>query len=446
MHSRVLVPILALVVGIGASCGAPNGAGGAADPVSGVWDAALTIPAGDVGFGLDLKLDETSVAGAILNGTERQDLSSGSFDGETLTLRLDYYDGTITAKFEGDDRKVLTGEYARLTSRGPAHFPFRATRRGEAGSAPRTVEAAAVDPGALDISGDWIMTVRKADGAVASVDEATFEKGAFADGRLALTGTVIPVTGDYGLLSGEAWAEPGATGAQPKFRLSRFNGIHVTLLTGEVKADGTLAGEFASGPTYRASFTAVREERATAADGELADPYSVTRVKNPAEPFAFSLPGLDGKMVSLSDERFRGKVVVIDIFGTWCPNCHDEAPFLAELHERYGKDGLEVVGLAYEYTDDLERNRRQIEIFRKKHGVRYPVLMAGTTAEGEIARTLPQLEGFMAYPTTIFVGRDGRVRKIHAGFSGPATGERFTEVKREMEQTVKELLASEQGA
>ena len=96
--------------------------------------------------------------------------------------------------------------------------------------------------------------------------------------------------------------------------------------------------------------------------------------------------------------------------------------------------------LAYEYTPDTARNARQIDIFRKKYGIEFPILMAGTTAEGQIARTLPQLEGFGAYPTTIFIGRDGRVRRIHAGFSGPATGERHTHVKREFEALVKELL------
>jgi hypothetical protein len=119
----------------------------------------------------------------------------------------------------------------------------------------------------------------------------------------------------------------------------------------------------------------------------------------------------------------------------------DETPVLVDLYERYHKDGLEIVTLSYEYTDDAARNARQIEIFRKKYGIEYPILMAGTTAEGEIARTLPQLVGFGAYPTTIFVGRDGRVRKIHAGFSGPATGERFAEVKREFDELVRQLLA-----
>lgn len=413
------------------------GRSGSSDPITGVWDAALEIPAGEVGFALDLAQSEGRVAGAILNGPDRLELSGGAFDGQQVTLGLDYYDGTITARFADPERQVLEGEYARMTSAGRAAFPFRATRREAAPSGTPASDAL----GAIDISGDWLMTLENPDGTDGSVDEATFQKGEVVDGRLAVTGTVIPVSGDYGLLSG--WVEPPASGGRPKFRLSRFDGIHVTLLTGEMTPEGTLAGELASGKTYRVAFTATRAGAAAPASGQPADPNAVTTVKNPAEPFAFTLPDLEGRPVSLADERFRGKAVIVDIFGTWCPNCHDEAPLLVDLHRRYRDQGLEVVGLAYEYTDDVERNRKQIEIYRRKYGIEFPILMAGTTGEGEIARTLPQLEGFGAYPTTIFIGRDGRVRRIHAGFSGPATGPRHDEVKREFEETVRSLVASQ---
>jgi thiol-disulfide isomerase/thioredoxin len=288
----------------------------------------------------------------------------------------------------------------------------------------------------LDITGDWLMTLRDAGGKVVEVDEATFEVASLAPGVGAVTGTVIPVSGDYGLLSGTITGE-----GRPRFRMSRFDGIHVTLLTGERMPDGTLAGELASGSTYRVKWTAVR--KGAAAEGAPApkDPFALTSVRDPNEPFAFALPDLEGRQVALSDERFRGKVVLVDIFGTWCPNCHDETPFLVELYEKYRRDGLEIVALAYEYVDDKVRNKRQIDIYRRKYGIEFPILLAGTTNEGEIARTLPQLVNFGAYPTTIFIGRDGRVRKIHAGFSGPATGERFTAVKREFEEIVRELLA-----
>jgi hypothetical protein len=181
----------------------------AADPVSGHWNAALVIPSGDVAFALELELRGQAVTGAILNGPERQPFSSGSFDGTTLTLRLDYYDGTLTAKFEDAERTRLVGEYVRQTSKGIGRYEFHATHLPK--GAMLTLVRGAAAP-ALDISGDWVMTIRDKDGKVEEVDEATFAvRGAGSDRGL-VTGTVIPVSGDYGLLSGTIAPEPTAGG------------------------------------------------------------------------------------------------------------------------------------------------------------------------------------------------------------------------------------------
>jgi thiol-disulfide isomerase/thioredoxin len=249
-----------------------------------------------------------------------------------------------------------------------------------------------------------------------------------------VAGVLIPVSGDTGLLAGRELDS-----------LSRFDGIHVMLLKlepakSEVEAFGSLNGTFESGKTGRYTFTATRKEAAKKED-QPEDPFELTKVKDPNEAFQFSAPDpRTGKVVTASDPEFKNKVIIVDIMGTWCPNCHDEEPLLVDLYNRYHKNGLEIVSLAYEYTDDAARNARQIEIFRKKYNVPYPILIAGTTDDGQIAKTLPQLVGFGAYPTTIFVGRDGRVSKIHAGYTGPATGERFNQVQKEMDQIVRDLL------
>ncbi len=141
-----------------------------------------------------------------------------------------------------------------------------------------------------------------------------------------------------------------------------------------------------------------------------------------------------------SSPEFKGKAVIVDIFGTWCPNCHDEAPVLEELYRKYHEQGLEIVGLAYEYTDDAARNSRLLGIYRAKYGITFPMLLAGTVADGQIAKTLPQLVDFGAYPTTIFLDRSGHVHAIHAGFSGPSTGERYKQVQQNFDELVREIL------
>jgi peroxiredoxin len=143
-------------------------------------------------------------------------------------------------------------------------------------------------------------------------------------------------------------------------------------------------------------------------------------------------------MVSDDDARFREKVVIVAIGGSWCPNCHDEAPFLEELYRTYHSRGLEIVGLSFEEEDQL-KNPTRLKAFIQRYGVEYPMLLAGQTEE--LQSKLPQAVNLNAWPTTFFLGRDGRVRSVHAGFAGKATGEFHRELKEELIALVERLLA-----
>ena len=258
---------------------------------------------------------------------------------------------------------------------------------------------------------------------------------ATAAGRVAATGILEYVSGDTGLLHGAVFQ--GADG-QAHFHLSRFDGIHVLALDGGFQPDGTLKGRL-GGFVSLTTFTAERSQDVASADPNvLAE--GLTKVKDPQEAFRFS--GLDaaGKTVDQNSPEFKGKAIILDIFGTWCPNCHDEAPVLEKLYRKYHDQGLEIVGLAYEYTDDTARNLRQIGIYRAKFGLTYPLLLTGTTAEGQIAKTLPQLVHFGAFPTSIFIDRSGHVRAILAGFSGPSTGEKYQQVQQRMDELAREIV------
>jgi thiol-disulfide isomerase/thioredoxin len=150
-------------------------------------------------------------------------------------------------------------------------------------------------------------------------------------------------------------------------------------------------------------------------------------------------------VVANTDAQFRGRVVILSIGGSWCPNCHDEAPFLSELYTAFRARGLEIVGLMFENDPDPKIARPRVQSFVKRYGVEYPMLIAGTTQPSPTSKTindaLPQLVNFGAYPTTIFLGRDGRVRSMHAGFASPATGAEHVRLKQEMRELVENLLA-----
>ena len=188
-------------------------------------------------------------------------------------------------------------------------------------------------------------------------------------------------------------------------------------------------------------FTAERSSDAAVADpNTLAG--SLTKVKDPQAPFRFSGVDQSGKTINQDSPEFKGKPVIVDIFGTWCPNCHDEAPLLEQLYRKYRTQGLVIVGLAYEYVDDTARDLRQIGIYREKYGLTFPLLLAGTTDQGQIEKTLPQLVSFGAYPTAVFLDRNGRVHAIHAGFAGPSTGEKYQEVQQHMDELTREIVGA----
>ena len=144
------------------------------------------------------------------------------------------------------------------------------------------------------------------------------------------------------------------------------------------------------------------------------------------------------RIVSNTDDKFRGKVVLVSISGSWCPNCHDEAPFLSELYKKYRSRGLEIVSLSFEEEAQL-KNPVRLRAFIKRYGIDYTVLIPGEPKE--LAERVPQGVNLSSFPTTFFLGRDGRVRAVHAGFPGKASGEFHKQVKEETTSTVERLLA-----
>jgi thiol-disulfide isomerase/thioredoxin len=250
-----------------------------------------------------------------------------------------------------------------------------------------------------------------------------------------VSGSILRVDGDVGTLVGR-WKSG-------KLTLSHFAGERPTLFEATPNADGTLAVTY----NGNAHYTVMRSEVARAKGiPEPPDPSRYTSVKDPTAPFQFAFPdALTGKMVSSTDPQFRGKVVILAIGGSWCPNCHDEAPFLGELYRDFHARGLEIVGLMFENDPDPKAYRPRVQAFVKRYNIQYPMLYAGTTSptpqSKTIAEALPQLINFGAYPTSIYLGRDGRVRSVHAGFASPATGEEHVRLKKDLRELVEQLLA-----
>jgi len=395
----------ALALGIGTATAAfgPGGPGGE-------YRAALDLAGGALEFSVRINGAGSRLRGELCNGHRCQPMSAVRITGDSVTLEMADYAATIAAVRRGDS---LIGAYRNVGNRGPRVIPFRAVR----GRLP-------VEPAPARWLGRWDATYFGDWGSSPRVFE-------LRNGPAGLEGTIISNSGDYGHFAGRVRGD--------SFALSHFDGSFVYLLTGALDGD-TLRGVFHAGLRTQTPWAAVRGT----GKPHLKPPTEVTSADT-AAPFRFSFPDLEGRIVTERDPRFAGKVVLVDVFGTWCPTCHDAAPVLARLWRKYHARGLEIVGLAYEVTGDSAVDGRQLRRYREKFDLPFTILLAGLNDTEAAAASLPQLEGFTAFPTTIFLGRDGRVRRVHAGFYGPATGAQHERLVAEFEREIERLLGEGAG-
>jgi thiol-disulfide isomerase/thioredoxin len=373
-----------------------------AQPVSGIWDATVTVNRREVPFRMEFSGSGPGVQGSFFNGDEKLTSTRGSFENGRLVLYFDYYAGKLEAVWQDGE---LTGTYARPSG----VYPFHAQR-----SVPR----AAGNERAPSIEGLWEVELKSSKG------ESAWRMIVHQSGS-EVTAAILRVDGDTGTLTG-TWRDG-------KLLLSHFSGARPSLLEVTPQKDGSLS-ILQNGETMVARRPA--EARAKRLP-EPTDPSRHTSMKDSGEPFHFAFPDLSGRMVSDRDARFRGKVVIVAIGGSWCPNCHDEAPFLVELDRRYRARGLEIVTLSFEEADQLKDPSR-LRAFVKRYGIEFTVLLAGETSE--LNEKIPQAVNLNSWPTTFFLGRDGKVRSVHAGFAGRATGEYHTRLKEEVSALVERLL------
>lgn len=415
-----------LLSGLFAACGPQGGTqpaapAGSAPSLIGDWRAVLASPGGELPFTLRVADAGGELRAVAVNGEEEVPFSGVEREGARVVFHFSWYDSEITADVDASGDS-MSGTWRKTIPGGDSTLPFSASRGAEERFlAPATdgQASSAVD----SVGGVWAAEFTDEDGS--EVARAELEQ---IGSRV--TGTFLTPTGDYRYLEGSF--ESGL------LRLSTFDGAHAFLFQARAGDDGTLVGDFWSRDTYRATWIARR-----AADEEtiLPDAWSAVGLTNDDGTFSFRFPDLAGDPLALDDPRFADKVVLVNIFGSWCPNCNDEAPLLADWHRRYRDQGLEIVGLAYEFSGDPERDRVQVRRFAERYGIEYLLLLAGVSDKAEAASTLPDLTAVIAYPTTVFIGRDGKVRKIHSGFSGPGTGEHYERLVSELEGLIEELLA-----
>ncbi len=412
---------LAVVAGM-MMVGGAMGASGA--PLhEGHWRAFVETPGGELPFGLELQRDGEGWSATIRNGGERIDVPVVEVRDGEVTLGIDYFDAQITAKV-GEDGRTMSGQYSKR--RGPtnvASMRFGAEVSNDRFRVPDTGGAMA-----LPLPGRWrIRFGSEAQDAVGMfyIGSLLRDPGA----HVGVTGTILTTTGDYRFLEGD-W--DGKT-----LRLSAFDGAHAFLFKGQIQGNRTLVGDFWSGNHFHDTWTAVPDETVTLPDAWSLNDVDADRLEE------LSFPDGAGNLRSLAEPELRGRATIIEVFGTWCPNCKDATDYLVELHGKYAERGLAIVGLAFEITGDAERDAAQVKTYMDRRSVPYTVLVAGLADKAKASEAFPAIDAVKAYPTTIFLDEEGRVRAVYTGFSGPATSEEHTRLRQQWEGLIEELLETE---
>lgn len=377
---------------------------------SGLWKAELSVMDSKV-LPFIFKINENETF-TVYNAEERIIVNEIEMKGDSIVIRMPVYEGVLKGKIVSDE--LIRGEFIKssLNRSVPFLLKYGDFQRFEVINEPKG-----------NVEGSWEMVF-----SAHSEEDRYIAKGIFKQVGERVTGTIRTTTGDYRYLEG---VMEGNT-----MKLSTFDGAHAFLFEAEVR-DAIMYGFFYSGNHWKEPFSAVKNE-----DYELPSEESLTYLKDGHEKIEFSFADSNGKVMSLSDKKFENKVVVVQIMGTWCPNCLDETKYYTQFYNEHKDKNIEFVSLAFEYAPTVEKANKAIKRLVGKVNVPYPVLLAqyGTSDKKKANEKLPMLNHVLSYPTSIFIDKKGKVRKIHTGFNGPATGEKYEDFKKEFESFVEQLI------
>jgi peroxiredoxin len=387
-------------------------------PQLGLYRAVLRLPGGDAPFGLEVAQEQQQYVLYLINGAERTRVSDVKVKDGELTASFPGYENTLRAKMNRDS---LEGSVTLIKAGGKEQVIAFVAKLGETY---RFYAKSSTDN--ADVDGTWDATFTNEKG------ETSKAILLFEQGHDRVTGSVMTPTGDHRFLEGQVHGE--------ELQVSTFAGGLAYLYKLKVGADGALEGDYWQGLASHEKVVAHRNAAAT-----LDGAGKQTILRDSAQAFAFSFPDVDGKPVSLSDERFRGKVVLVTLGGTWCPNCHDEAQFLMPFYREHRDQGFEVIALMFERHGDFATAAQAVRHYREDLQIDFPTLIAGLSETDEASKALPMLSHVYGYPTSILVDRKGVVRSIHTGFAGPATGRHHAEYVEEFSEQVEHLLTESGG-
>ena len=414
-HKNFLIGCLAVYLVFFISCSKSSNS----MSLTGTWRAVLESPGGELPFALEIvESDDGTIKAHAINGEERISFSSVVRSGNNIKLEIEHYDSIIEGTLDATGKRI-DGVWSKWsTNESRTSMDFFAEMTDEYRFKPVNGELNS-NTSLKDVSGEW--KVNFVEGA-----ENTPALGIFEQKGSKVTGTFITGTGDYRFLEG--------TFENGLLRLSCFDGAHAFLFQASAKEDGSLEGDFWFWNTYSGQWTGTREE------AELPDPFTIIKTKEENQKFTFQFPDVEGNEITEQESRFKDKALLVYIFGTWCANSNDATQLYTELYKKYRDRGLEIIGFSNEYSGDIEKNIELLKRYTKRHDIEWTQLLVGKAIKRNTASAFPALDGFGAYPTTIFVDKSGYIREIFSGFLGPATGQKYEDLKTDFNRIIEEML------
>lgn len=255
-------------------------------------------------------------------------------------------------------------------------------------------------------------------------DKPYFAMGQFYGDKEGIKGTFLKNSGDEGFLNG--------TFNDDTLKLYSFNGSSAGLFIAELKND-TLKGLALSGHSGETHWVAYRNDKF-----QLENEDSITYLVK--DSVHLNLKTLNGGDFTYPNTQLKGKVVIFQIMGTWCPNCLDETHFFKELYKKYHAEGLEIIGIAYEKPKTFENQVKRVQRYIKSEEISYPIIIGGNSSDGKVLKDFYMFNDITAFPTAIFINRKGEVAKINTGFSGPGTGIVYDKYKEKIIHFIEDIL------
>ena len=383
---------------------------------TGQWRTVLKLTeSANLPFHFELIKEGDSYKAIVQNASERLEATEVKVENDSFFMRMPVFLSEFHGKIS--DGKKIEGLWSDFSRGNDYHIPFEATH-GETSRFPLT---SSEEPKNLDKT--WEITFSP------DSDEDRYPSiGNFIQDGKKVTGTFLTETGDYRYLEGVMDGN--------MLQLSAFDGSHAFLFTAQLDENGELSGDFFSGTHWYEPWVGKANP-----DASLRSPDELTYLKEGYEKIDFTFPNLEGKEVSLGDPIYQDKVVIVQILGSWCPNCMDETKLFNKWYNQYKEEGLEIVGVAFERSGDLETSIQGLERLKSHFNIGYEYVIASTDySTKEAAEKFPMLNHVMSFPTSIFIDRKGKVRKIHTGFNGPGTGEPYQRFVDEYTLFIEQLL------